>query len=67
MWALERMSASVAETCRMSLPAGKSSGTLSVYRDWGSGETERGEREGEDERVRGREEGRRGEKRGKKD
>lgn len=28
------MSASVAETCKMSLPAGESSGTLSLYRDW---------------------------------
>lgn len=35
------MSASVAETCKMSLPAGESSGTLSLYRDWG---TERGKR-----------------------
>lgn len=29
--AFERMSASDAETCRMSLPAGEFSGTLSLY------------------------------------
>lgn len=31
------MSASVAETCKISLPAGESSGTLSLYTDWKAG------------------------------
>ena len=48
IWAFERMSASVAETCKMSRPAGESSGTLSLYRDWGTdgarGKSKRGKK-----------------------